>query len=336
MIPTVAEERAMLLHREIPESKAKLPTRWRQNGPILSLVFFVLTCVGVVALYGFFSLLGGEGVFTAVLCIGLAEYLILGRRFFGTGVESALWIGGLFAFLIYAFSNTQWQFRQETFLLFALAAAVAGVRLRNAWFGAMACALVIGYLISRDQDLVALGFSLALAAGSMFLLGRPWKRPSTERLLVLILLTAPILGAIAGFRFLPRDLFVPYLCFAGICFTAGILLRHHAPLLAGFVGIALTVIAARHLLPWTLEWQLIAGGAILLAVAAVITRALRDRTTGIVTTPANLTPYDEALQIGATIALTPATQATHPEAGPAPQRPAGGGSFGGAGSTGEF
>jgi hypothetical protein len=58
---------------------------------------------------------------------------------------------------------------------------------------------------------------------------------------------------------------------------------------------------------------------------------LRARaTTGIVITPHRLTAFDEALQIGGALALQPRIQPT-----PA-QREGGGGTFGGAGASGEF
>lgn len=317
----------MELRREIGDSAAVPPSSWRQNGPVLSFVFFVLTGIGVAALFGLFSLGEfAEGWITSAICIALAEYLIRRHRFFGTGVESALWIGGLFA-MIFGFPG---QAKPEALLLFAAAAAVAGLRTRNGWFGAISSAFVIGYFADRHLELWAVVISLLMAVVCLCLLARIWQRPSTERLFVLVLLSAPVVGAIVGFRHLSPIWALVYLAFAAACFGVGMVLRHHAALLAGLVGIALAAIAARDVLPWAVEWQLIAAGAVLIAIVTILSGVLRGRTSGIVSTPVDLTPYDEALQIGATITLTPASPA------PAPSRRESGGSFGGAGATGEF
>ena len=77
-----------------------------------------------------------------------------------------------------------------------------------------------------------------------------------------------------------------------------------------------------------LEAQLAVGGAFLLVGSWLIARALRDRTHGIVVTPAALTPFDDAVEIAATVNLP------QPEFTPA-QQP-GGGDFGGAGATGKY
>ena len=326
MIPTVAEERAMALRRDIPEAAAQLPSSWRRNGPVLSLVFFVLTCIGVGALFGLFALAEvAEGWMTCAICIGLAEYLIRRHRFFGTGVESALWIGGLFAFIVGLPGGR----KPEALLLFAAAGAVAGLRVRNAWFGALGCAFVIGYFAARNLEIWAVIASLLISVTCLLLIARRWQRPSTEWLFILTLISAPVVGAVAGMDELSAFWAVPYLAFAAACFAGGVVLRHHAALLAGIVGVALGAVAARNLLAWSAEWKLIAAGSLLVVSAALISRALRGRAAGIVATPVDLSPYDEALQIGATVVMTPAAPATVP-------RRESGGSFGGAGATGEF
>ena len=324
MIPTVSDERAMAVRREVPAAAVHLATPWRENGPILALVFFALTCVGLGAVYGFFELIDlPAGLITGVLALALAELLIQRHRFFGTGIESALWIGGLFS-LIFALPGLG---QREALLLFAAAAAIAGARVLNPWFGALSSTLVIGYLVVKQMAPTAVIVSVAIALCALAALSRSWRRPSTERLFALLLITAPIAGAVGDFHVRWVTL---HLAFAMICFVAGIRLRHHAPLLGGLVGVALAAIDAHEFLRHGVEWYLIAGGAALFAIAALISRRLRGRTSGIVATPSELTPYDEALQLGATIALTPAA----PPPGQTPRD--GGGSFGGAGATGDF
>jgi len=313
----------MTLRREVPEIAAHLVTPWRENGPVLSLVFFALTCVGLCAAYGFFQLIAlPGGLMTGVLAIALAEWLIQRHRFFGTGVESALWIGGLFA-LIFALPG---EGKPEAILLFAAASAIAGARMLNPWFGALSVTFAIAYLIAKNWESAAVMTSVAIALCALAALSRTWKRPSVEQFFSLLLITAPITGAVVAFDLHWSAL---HLVFAAACFVMGVRLRHHAPLLAGIVGLALAAIDAHEILRNGVEWYLIIGGAALFAVSAYLSRHLHGKTIGIVAVPAELTPYDEALQIGATIAIAP----------PAPspgETPRDGGSFGGAGATGDF
>jgi purine-cytosine permease-like protein len=73
---------------------------WRKHGVVLTVVFFVLTVVAVAAVEFLAQQLHlAEGWWTAVIAIAIAEWLIHRRRFFGTGIESALWIGALFAII---------------------------------------------------------------------------------------------------------------------------------------------------------------------------------------------------------------------------------------------
>jgi hypothetical protein len=56
---------------------------------------------------------------------------------------------------------------------------------------------------------------------------------------------------------------------------------------------------------------------------------LRGRTNGFVSTPARLTPIDDELQLAATFALKPSSVEIEPPRD-------GGGSFGGAGASGDY
>jgi len=77
------------------------PFAWRTSALLLRLVFFALTSVGVAAFYGLMKLfLLPAGLITAALTIAAAELLIVRRHFFRTGIESALWLGGLFAIIV--------------------------------------------------------------------------------------------------------------------------------------------------------------------------------------------------------------------------------------------
>src|SRR5688572_24446751 len=121
----VEQERARAFRRRIGAG---------YRGLFVALLFFVLTSVGVFAFY----MLTENGILTAALAIALAEFLIRVRRWFHTGVESALWIGGLFAIV----ADLPGPPRAEGMLLFAAASAIAGARVRNPLFGALAAGSV--------------------------------------------------------------------------------------------------------------------------------------------------------------------------------------------------
>ncbi len=323
MIPGVAEERAMALARKYERFEPQLRTAWRSNGLFVSIVFSVLTFIGVVATFGFFHLLKmPKGFITAAIAIAVAELLIRRLRFFGTGVESALWLGGLYA-LIFGLPG---EGRAEAILLFAAAAFVAGARVRNAWFGALGLVLITAYFAVRDLDPpVALAFSLAVTLMAVVALMREWQRPSTESFFSIAVVVMPAAGAIAGPRLEPGwALF--WLVAAAALLVSGLRMRHHALLTASGVAVVIAAVAGRDVLPWRAEWQLIAAGALLLASAVLATRVLRGRERGIVIAPE---AAGDSLEILATLQLSPTVETV-------PRQEGRGGSFGGAGASGEF
>src|SRR5437588_7523520 len=105
------------------------------------------TLVGVGALF-----LLSKGWITAVIALATAEWLIRRGGFRETGVEAALWLGGLFAFI----AGLPSQHKPEALLVFALAAVIAGARVRNPWFGALAVVLVLIYLDQKSFETQAI------------------------------------------------------------------------------------------------------------------------------------------------------------------------------------
>lgn len=329
--PAAAEERARTLGRRLTtwreegllsadaerQLDARLATRWRSYGIFVALILFFFTALGVAATaYLTDEALAGVGA------IAIAEVLIA-RRWFGTGVESALWIGGLFA-LIAALPS---EGKPEAALLFAAASALAGWRVRNPFLGALAAIFAVGYLAWKDWHLAALIAGLAIAAIACVALVREWRRPSTEWLwiatLVAMIPTAYFAGDPQRFHVLT------FLVAGAVLLVAGIRMRHHAPLVASAIAF---VIAGGE---WfensdaPLELLLAASGVLLIAIAFALSRALRERTSGFVATPIQLTGADDALQHVSVIAAAP----HHPVAG-TPGRPQGEGGFGGAGASG--
>lgn len=313
-----AEEQAIAARYEQP---------WRVNGVFAQIVFFLLTCSGLGAFYGLAALFSSQkaaGVFTGVVALIVAELLIRRKQWWATGVETALWIGGLFS-LISALPSRG---TPESLLVIAAAFAFAGARVRQPLFGAIAAGVVAHYFEERF-DLGTLA-ALLIAAGAMFALLRTWQRASTEWLLVFTSLGLPIVAAVeadARWRVVTIVLFLAY---AALALLLGITRRHHAFLIGALFPFAVAVTELADDIPIADEAKIAIAGAFLLAISLVLTRALRDRTAGFVLTPAKLTSFDEDLQVAATIAMKPETSATPAAA------PASGGQFGGAGSSGEY
>jgi hypothetical protein len=309
-------------------------TEWRRVGIVLYVVFFVLALSVLGSIFGFSALLRlPKGIITAVIAIAVAEVLIRREKFFGTGIESALWIGGLFAFIF----GLPSQGKIEALLVFAAAAAIAGWRVLHPLFGGLAFMLIGAYIGFKVESWwAALLFCVVITIAALLALGRRIERPSTEQLLDVLLMAMPLTGYVAARlrsagTATNASLAIAMIALTAILFFAGVKRRGRAELLAGSLSLVLAVIELQLSLSWAAETKLIAAGIALVAIASILARALRSRTSGFVVTPTALTRYDEAMQIGATIALAP----PHAQAA-ASGRESGGGSFGGAGASGDF
>ena len=335
MIPTVAEERAMAAQRRVAAAvsaagaerrpgAAAATQRWRSHGPFAALVFFFFAAIGVFAAHLLLEALDVPTAIAGFAAIAVAE-LLIARKWFGTGVESALWLGGLFSSIF----SLPGEGKPEAILLFAAASALAGWRVRNPFFGALAAVFVVAYLGVKDWRGAAQATALIIAAIACAALAREWRRPSTEWLwiamLVAMIPTAYYAGG--GLSFQAPAFFIA----AAVLLACGIRMRHHAPLVASAVALVIGGGEWFERSDAPIELLLALSGTLLMTIAYVVSRALRGRTEGWVTTPMQLTGADDALEQVSVIAVAPHVQ---------PQEPAGrregGGSFGGAGATGEF
>ncbi len=342
--PSVAEERTEAVSGLLPGVNAE--THWRHNGMLLRIVFSILAMIAVSAFFGFFGLLlMPKGLLTAAGAIGTAEWLIRKHRFFRTGIESGLWICGTFAFIFGLPSSG----KVEAILVFAAAAALSGWRMRNTFFGVVATILVIAYIGAKwnHQPLPAMITAAAIAITSAFALRHLWQRPSTERLLAGLALTMPVTGYVATViqgifkNSVPTN--VPIALILGatamVLFACGVIWRDRVLLVSAALSTACAAIELRALFDYPAEAKLIAGGIVVIAVAVVLSRALRNATRGFVVTPVRVGAYDEAMQIGGIISVAPhGTPASHQHTGPELADSAGptDKSYGGGGAGGGF
>jgi hypothetical protein len=319
--PTISDERADAVHRLIPSQPA---SGWKHNGLLLQLVFGVLAAIATSAAFGFFALLMlPKGILTAALAIGAAEWMIVKHRFFRTGVESALWLFGTFAFIF----GLPSQGKVEAILVFAAAAALSGWRMRNEFFGVLAAILVVVYIAAKWEHTPILAMSVAalIAIASAFALRRIWQRPSTDHLFAGLALAMPVVGYICTIALrIFQTTFVMNLqvaailgITAAILMIAGIAWRDRILLISATLSIACAAIELRTLFDYPAEAKLIGAGVAVIAIAVTLERALRRKTRGLVVTVVATNPYDEAMQIGGIVAVVPHGAApAHAHTGP--------------------
>jgi hypothetical protein len=312
---TVAEERDCVFAARYPEFGGE-----RGTGLLAQAVFFVLTACGVAAFYELVE----WPIPAALAAIALAEYLIWRRGWFHTGVEAALWIGGLLCAL-QALPDTG---APEANLLLALAFGIAGARVRQPLFGAAAAYFVAAYLEARvDLGVIA---ALIIAAAALIALYREWKRPSNEWLFIVLLVAMPLAGWSFADREWLRATIALYALFAVLAFVSAVLVRHHGMFAGAASGAIVAGVKLHELLRPPGELSLAAAGALLLAGSLLISRALRGRTRVLVLTAAKPSEVEDGLEILGTLAAAPSA------GNPPETRPQGDGRFGGAGATGDY
>ena len=311
-----------------PTPEEERANAWKRFSLLAQCTFFFLTTLAIAAAFGFLNLISlPRGGMLLIGSVALAEFLIRSHHFWRTGIESALWIGGLYAF-IFSLPHSG---KPEALLVLAAAAALAGWRVRNALFGTLALVLVVVYFAIREWWLVAMLFAIAVALIALFAATRSWKRPSTELLWQMLLLVMPVAGSIAAIDH--RGSAYPIFAALAIVFAVvGIRWRLRVPLVACAIAIAIAVIDAR--IPLSLEVQLIAGGIVALIVAATLTRMLRRRTTGFVLDVPQQSELEALLTAGGQ-AILPVHVHAAEGGGATPVNPQGG-EFGGAGASGSY
>jgi hypothetical protein len=309
---------------------------WRRQKLLVRGVLFVVTFVAVALFALFCELLHlPRGIVAGVLAIGAAEALIRRGRFFHTGIEEGLWLAGTIAMIFVLPSDG----RIEALLVFAAAAALSGWRVRNEIFGAAAAVLVIVYAGQKWSGWYALVAGGVIAIVAAFAMQRMWQRRTTDRVFAVIAVVAPLAGyvthvvdekssiAASGWMF----------ALAALLIAFGVRQRDRMLLIGGALAAACGGYEARDVVAWPVETKLIAAGVIVVAIAALIARALRGRTAGFISTAEGDDSQSDALQLAGTFALAPHHAPAPHEGGP--QLDNAGttdASFGGAGAGGGF
>ena len=311
------------------EEERTMSGPWRRLSIISQIALFGLTVLAIAALYWLSSEIEiPKGWTTLILSLGVAELLILRMHFWRTGVEAALWIGGLFAFIFSLPSSG----KPEAILVFVAASAIAGWRVRNALFGALALVLCTAYLITKGWPWTALAFSFVVTLAAALALTRVIRRPSNEALFEVAVIVLPIAGYVGVKGDSSADLRVVavYAAVAVIILAVAIRFRSRVLLIATAVFVAIAGVEARTLVPLSNEMRLILAGIAVLTTASVLMRALRGKKSGFVIAVEGPSELQDILDVAPV--LLP-VHATAPSGGGVnPQ----GGEFGGAGASGNF
>ncbi|HEV8434309.1 MAG TPA: hypothetical protein VGR95_12915 [Thermoanaerobaculia bacterium] len=326
--PSVADERAVAL------KKLGLPAEtsvWKRYRLHVQIAFFILTLIGISAfsVFSFVNRTAGS-LINAVIVLVLAEVLIAMNRFFETGVETALWLAGV-VYILLALPHTG---SKEGILVVGALVAIAGARLLNPVIGGLAAMSIVIYAAVKNAtplQCALVGIVIALVAAAAQLI--EWQRQSVERLFQTIAILAPLAGVIAaqfGSSIDHQMVAIVYIIAAAIILALGVATRARALLLSGALNAAIAAYEASYLSDAPLEAKLIVAGVVVLAIAIILSRTLRNKTAGFVTTESSLTGYDELMQIAGAIHTSPDAPAEQPTGG---GFQGGGGSFGGGGAS---
>lgn len=325
-----AEKRGWITGAEGKAASAALAPGWRRTSLLLRLIGFVTGIVLASALFGLCELFElPSGILTAIGAIAAAEFLILRKRFWRGGIEESLWIGGLFSVIFDLPGPPQ----NEGLLLFAAASLVAAIRLLHPWFAALSIAFVAGYMHSEFGGWSTVALLYSAAALSVVVVSRRRRSPMVESL-------ASILAVFAfppAYILLKLNDLVPNhvailagFLSAAAMLGAGIVLRHHAPLLGSLL--LFSVVSGDWAATWPVrpEWRFLLCGGVALAGAQLADRMLRGRTKGVTS---RREPDIEALEIVQAVSVHASART---EVDTPAQREGRGGEFGGGGASGDY
>jgi len=346
--PPVSEERWMTLAARYPALRADIEKSgrcggWKTSTVLARCLGVILAFVGAGLLAGFLRFFPEPTLISGLVMIGTAEFLVASRRIYRSGVEEALYAIGAMAVIGQLFI---WNAIDDESLGIALASGallLVGWRLLNpviTTLGAAVCSLAIAWfdshLLGNDMNpLAAATFCAVLWLGALIAGGRIWQRPSHDRMLDGLVILMPWLAFVyLSVHFEQRNehgyvlLLAVALIFAAVTLAVGIKRHQHAPLISAMGSLVCAAYPLYKLLHWPLHWRMIACGAVLLIVAAVLDRLLRKRTEGI--TSRSTDEEVELLQLASAAPLVPVPAAV----------PSGvqgqGGEFGGGGASGRF
>lgn len=328
---------------------------WRSASLLARCAFFLLGAIAAACFFGVVIMLSRSSPVTATLtcaaCIGVAELLVTRMRFWRMGIEEALWIAGALSTLGFAADHGT---ERSLAVGLTIAFAAAALRLMNPFCAALALA-ALGWRISLGSGWErASAICFVLTPIVWLSLKKHFARPSTQRFAQWMSVVLPLFGYLAAkhFDFEPWRVFGPasisvdamtslalplaLLIGAIVALVLALRWRQHALLLAFALCVVLLGIELRELSPLSLEVNLIVYGAIVLVTMVVLERRLR-RPDGVTSLPlGNDSDGWKIIELGTAAALATASPRRNESTPRRNDLETGGGSYGGAGSSGSF
>ena len=340
--PSADEERWLALAARLPSVQhartvAESGGHWKTIGLIRRGALFLLgvVCAGLTFAVLELVHLPGHAWICAAVLMGAAEWLIVGRRLFGCGIEEALEAASLVILAIYAFDF--WQGRPDSMLLLLIAVAfgTAGLRLLNPLFTAV---FVIALSAAVHEFVAPQGYSgpsaaawlsgglcFAVGAAALACCAIEFRRPSYDRMIDWLVVAMPACGylwiGVGGTA--PSGIWPTaglLLAFGGAALAVGVRARLHAPLAAFLLCAGCLAYELRRISGLSLQERLMLGGGAVLLIAVALDRYLREPRRGITSRQLETDDSLDLLQLAGSVAL-------------APQGPAGTDRFKGGGGT---
>jgi hypothetical protein len=349
--PTVSEERWLVLADRYPVLHAAVEQQakgggWKTSTWLGRCLGFVLGLVGTSMLAGVLSQAPAPWLVGGLVLVVVAEWLVAQRRVYRSGVEEALYLCGAVAVVVQLLVWSDGNNEALGVALLATGVLLAGWRLLNPLFTTLAAAgyslaiaFIDGSLFGGSMNSRQAGVACAvLAVGALVAGGRMWQRPSHDRMLDGLVIVMPWVGFgwlvqyTGGSTLVTQGVALAFaLGFLIANVLVGVSRRQHAPLIGALGNLACAGYSLHRLVPWPTHLQLIAAGAVLLAVAILLERVLRGRTEGVTS---------RAMAEPAGLDLVQVVGAAHLSPSPGSPPPAGvqgqGGEFGGGGASGRF
>jgi hypothetical protein len=350
--PSADEERWLALAARLPSiqdsrSIAELSGHWKTIGWMKRSALFLLGMVCAALTYTVLELmhLPGAPWICAALLLGAAEWLIVGRRLFGCGIEESLEAASLVIVAIFAADFWHGRHDSMTLLMIAIAFGIAGLRLLNPLFATVS---VISLSAAVNEFIAQQGHSSPLAAawlsgGLCFVAGAAAlagcmierRRPSYDRMVDWLVVAMPacgylwigVGGTVQSSIWLIAGLL---LAFGAAALAVGVRARLHAPLGAFMLCAGCLAYELRRISGWSLQQRLLLGGGAVLLIAVVLDRYLREPRRGITSRQFEIDDSLDLLQLAGTVALAP-----QGSAGPDRFKGGGGASSGG-GASGNY
>lgn len=349
--PTSSQERWLTLAQRLHLSPGSAEVAaytggWRTAHLWTRSVLFVLGLVAVLmtGIIGSHLWPGADIIIVAAVALAAGEWLIVGRRQFGSGIEESLEVSGI-TLLAYDLWSRSHASESVGFGLLGIGLAIAGFRLLNPVFTILAALALVTVLDAPPFGIGIACYAVAIAA--LIASFRSFRRPSYSRMLDYLVIVMPVAAYIwsvsphamataVDYRNASFSQWLVPACsfaFAGIALASGWTRRAHAPLIAGALCAACGAYELRNLTGLSLATRLVIGGGALLVISTSLERYLRVPRRGFTSRPSNeYARSADVLEIAGGALLTPSVSPLEAT----PSFEGGGGQFGGGGSEGRY